>query len=609
MMATCGVLIGLLLAAPVEAEKPVGKLLSPSAEKFYAKRCATCHDVATGRTPPRSALAFVPPAVIDRALSSGSMKPMAAGMSAEEIHDLAVHLSGLPDRPPQADPPACPSQSERTVQTLADEDPTGWPSTSRDDENTRYQPFPGLSREDVPKLQLAWTLGIPGGASGPPIISAGRLFISSGSGRILALDAHKGCTLWSVTHNRIVRTLALGSTQETSAGPLLFFADDLGRAHAIDAVTGKSRWTSQVEEHPLNRATAAPKIHGGRVYVAMSSIEDPLTHDPSYACCTSRGSVTALDTNTGKILWKQHTVSKAPVLVAGVAGTASARHGPAGGSVYTPVAIDTRRGAVYASTAEAYTADESPGAYSVIAFDMKTGDRLWEKQFLPGPEVREKACVGLDETDCRNLFSMGTSVVVHRSSGSDGSKDLLVVGQKWGFVYALDPNREGEVVWKRRVARGGALGGVMYGLADDGDALYIPVSDLYVEPPHRPGDLVALDPIDGKVRWRARQPEPVCSWGNDESCVGAQSAAPTVIPGVVFASAWDGFIRAHSSETGELIWEFDTGRTFDAINGKAKGGQIAAYPTQVVDGHVYVTSGASSQARPGNALLVFEVAN
>lgn len=608
-MATCGVLIGLRLAAPVEAEKPVGKLLSPSAEKFYAKRCATCHDVATGRTPPRSALAFVPPAVIDRALSSGSMKPMAAGMSAEEIHDLAVHLSGLPDRPPQADPPACPSQSERTVQTLADEDPTGWPSTSRDDENTRYQPFPGLSREDVPKLQLAWTLGIPGGASGPPIISAGRLFISSGSGRILALDAQKGCTLWSVTHNRIVRTLALGSTQETSAGPLLFFADDLGRAHAIDAVTGKSRWTSQVEEHPLNRATAAPKIHGGRVYVAMSSIEDPLTHDPSYACCTSRGSVTALDTNTGKILWKQHTVSKAPVLVAGVAGTASARHGPAGGSVYTPVAIDTRRGAVYASTAEAYTADESPGAYSVIAFDMKTGDRLWEKQFLPGPEVREKACVGLDETDCRNLFSMGTSVVIHRSSGSDGSKDLLVVGQKWGFVYALDPNREGEVVWKRRVARGGALGGVMYGLADDGDALYIPVSDLYVEPPHRPGDLVALDPIDGKVRWRARQPEPVCSWGNDESCVGAQSAAPTVIPGVVFASAWDGFIRAHSSETGELIWEFDTGRTFDAINGKAKGGQIAAYPTQVVDGHVYVTSGASSQARPGNALLVFEVAN
>jgi polyvinyl alcohol dehydrogenase (cytochrome) len=99
----------------------------------------------------------------------------------------------------------------------------------------------------------------------------------------------------------------------------------------------------------------------------------------------------------------------------------------------------------------------------------------------------------------------------------------------------------------------------------------------------------------------------VCSWGIDASCVGAQSAAPTAIPGVVFASAWDGFVRAHSSQTGELIWQFDTGRSFEAINGKAQGGQIAAYPIQVVEGRVYVTSGASSQAHPGNALLVFEV--
>jgi outer membrane protein assembly factor BamB len=77
---------------------------------------------------------------------------------------------------------------------------------------------------------------------------------------------------------------------------------------------------------------------------------------------------------------------------------------------------------------------------------------------------------------------------------------------------------------------------------------------------------------------------------------------------VVFASAWDGFVRAHSSSDGELLWQFDTGREFPAINGSAQGGQIGAYPIQVVDGAVYVTSGASSQARPGNALLVFRVA-
>ncbi len=598
---------GLLLAAPIDRDEHLGRETSSSDERLYVERCAECHDVATGRTPPRGALAFVPPSVIERALTTGSMKPMAAGLSGEQIHDLAVHLSVLPDRPHQAEPSPCPSDSNRTTWTLGGGDATGWRSTSRDAENSRYQPFPGLSPEDVPKLELAWALGIPGGASGPPVVSGGRLFISSGSGRILALDAVRGCTHWSVAHDRNVRTLALASGLETGAGPLLFFADDLGRAHAIDAITGKSRWITRVEENPLNRATAAPKIYDGRVYVAMSSIEDPLTHDPTYPCCTSRGSVAALDAKTGKLLWKQYTVSTAPTLVAGVEGTSSARHSPAGGSVYTPVAIDAARGAVYASTGEAYTADDSPGAYSVIAFDMKTGARLWERQFFPARDEREKACVGLDQTDCRNLFSMGTSVVVHRSHDGEDEKDLLAVGQKWGFVYGLDPDREGEIVWKRRVARGGALGGVMYGLADDGETLYVPISDLHVELPHRPGDLVALDPDDGTVQWRAKQPHPVCSWGDDESCVGAQSAAPTAIPGVVFASAWDGFVRAHASDTGALLWQFDTGRSFDAINGKAQGGQVAGYPVQVVDGHVYVTSGASSQARPGNALLVFRV--
>ena len=84
-------------------------------------------------------------------------------------------------------------------------------------------------------------------------------------------------------------------------------------------------------------------------------------------------------------------------------------------------------------------------------------------------------------------------------------------------------------------------------------------------------------------------------------------AAPTAIPGVVFTSAWDGFVRAHAVVDGRLLWQFDTGRVFEGVNGSAQGGQIGGYPIQVVDGSVYVTSGASSQGKPGNALLVFRI--
>lgn len=614
---TIGALTAILLVAVVphsvrsaEGGSSRAADLAPEAavnEAVYAARCASCHDAPTGRTPSRTALLFVTPAIIARTLTKGTMGPMAEGLSKEEIRALAVHLSALPDRPPQSSPARCAGRGEASLTAPVEADPDGWPATGRDGTNGRYAPRPGLAAKDVSRLELLWTLGIPGGASGSPVIADDRLYISSGAGEILALDAKTGCMLWTFRHDRIVRTLTLAESSETGGVPLLVFADDVGKAHTLDAATGERRWVTQVEEHPLNRATAAPAVAGGRVFVPMSSIEDPLTHDPRHACCTSRGSITALDAQTGKILWKQYTVEKTPVEVAPASDEGPARSSPAGGSIYTPLTVDARRGVIYASTAEAYTDEDAKGAYSVIALDMKTGARVWERQFLPRLEDRARVCAEVGDTDCRNVFSMGTSVTLHSGGKSEGGRDLLVVGQKWGFVYALDPDRDGEIVWKRRVAKGGDMGGIMYGIADDGAALYVPVSDIYARPPERPGDLVALAPADGRVLWRARQPDPVCSWGADESCVGAQSAAPTVIPGVVFATAWDGFVRAHSTATGALLWHFDTGREFEAINGVALGGQIAAYPIQVVDGLLYVTSGASSQARPGNALLVFGV--
>lgn len=575
--------------------------LSPEAlasEAVYAERCATCHDAGLGRTPSRTALLFVTPRIIEQALTRGAMAPMAEGLAPEEIHALAVHLSALPDRPPVPAPGAC--DEAISAPKVA----SGWPSTSLDAENTRFQRTAGIAEKDVARLELAWALAIPGGASGSPVIHEDVLYVASGDGRILALNAATGCRYWEHTHGRIVRTLTVAPSSSTGGAALVVFADDMGFAYALDARTGRLRWRTAVEAHPLNRATGAPAVHGGRVFVTMSSIEDPLTHDPSHACCTSRGSVTAIDALSGEIAWKQFTVSRAPRQVAAATGSSPARFGPAGGSIYTPLAVDAKRGLLYASTAEAYTEDDVAGAYSVLALDLETGARRWERQFLPEPDSRAEVCEAIGDTDCRNVFSMGTSVLIHR-----GERDRLLVGQKWGFVYALDPDADGAVLWSRRVARGGDMGGVMYGLATDGDRVYVPISDLDARPPDRPGDLVALSPANGEVVWRARQPEAVCSWGNDSSCVGAQSAAPTAIPGIVFATAWDGFVRAHAADSGAIVWQFDTGREFPAINGTAQGGQIAAYPVQVVEGRVYVTSGASSQARPGNALLVFRVAN
>jgi len=258
-------------------------------EEIYTHRCSSCHDAATGRTPSRTALMFVPPRFIARRLTDGSMKPMAAGLSSGEIGRLAAYLSALPDRPPLLSPKRCEWSADRASARKVDTGSGDWPLTSRDGANTRFQPHPGLTKAEIPRLELVWSLAIPGGASGSPVVVDGRLYVSSGAGEILALDAKEGCTLWTFEHGGIVRTLTIGDSSASGGRALVLFADDAGMAFALDAATGDFRWATQVEDHPLNRATGAPGVHDGRVFVTMSSIEDPLTHDPSHTCCTSRG--------------------------------------------------------------------------------------------------------------------------------------------------------------------------------------------------------------------------------------------------------------------------------------------------------------------------------
>jgi polyvinyl alcohol dehydrogenase (cytochrome) len=81
-----------------------------------------------------------------------------------------------------------------------------------------------------------------------------------------------------------------------------------------------------------------------------------------------------------------------------------------------------------------------------------------------------------------------------------------------------------------------------------------------------------------------------------------------VIPGVVFSGSNDGAIRAYSAKDGSILWEYDTNRSFETVNGvPAKGASIMgpSGPT-VVGGMVFVNSGyGTTGGRPGNVLLAF----
>jgi len=123
----------------------------------------------------------------------------------------------------------------------------------------------------------------------------------------------------------------------------------------------------------------------------------------------------------------------------------------------------------------------------------------------------------------------------------------------------------------------------------------------------KPGGLHAVSLATGTAAWTAPPPPVACAAGR--GCTAAQSAALTVIPGVVFSGSFDGALRAYSTTTGDVIWSFDTNKTFTAVNGVgAAGASIGGPGPAIAGGMLFVNSGYGSfLGRPGNVLLGFGV--
>lgn len=585
-----------------------------AAEALYQKNCAQCHDSPTGRIPPRASMRYRSAEGVYQALITGAMSPMTKDLSDDEIKSLVKLLTWKEPRP-VADPRErlCVKKSKPLI--VASDD---WASTHGSIEGRRSRDLPGVTADSLNQLKLKWAYAYPGSAAGPVTIAGDALFLA-GNGFVVALNADKGCVNWAYPVNsRTVRAVTVTPSshadKQSGSSPtaIALFGDDANTVYALDATTGKALWQTSLEAHVLGRITAAPTVHDGIVYVPLSTMEDPLTHDKSYYCCSARGGIAALDLETGKQLWmKQHITAPLTLLDDSSAKGESvgARHGedhfkqgPAGASTYTPLTIDVKRGLVYASTAEEYGFTGAPGPYSVIAYDFKTGDRQWQQSLLPTPAERNRIC-GSRETDCRNMFSSGTSVLIHPLSKD---KDILVVGQKSGVVHALDPDDDGRLLWSNKIAEGGDLGGIMYGLASDAEKIYVPVADVDSPKGLFTGSLVAIDAASGIVVWRAAAPKPACNW-DSKHCVGGQVAAVTAVSDMVFTGFWDGYLRIYAADDGRLLKEIDTAVDYDAVNGVASGGQVSGYPVSVGKNALYVTSGASSIMKSGNALLVYSL--
>jgi polyvinyl alcohol dehydrogenase (cytochrome) len=599
------VVAALLLAACATEEQKLG-------ETVYRERCAGCHDAFESRAPTQAALRQMPVARILRAMDFGVMMSVTYSLDRPQREAVAKYL-GVPDedRAPAATT-YCP---DRTV-VIAEPASGDWNGWSPDAANTRYQPSPGLTAEQVPRLKPKWVFGFDGDVNSfaPPAVLGKNLFAGSAGGLVRALDAATGCVKWHFQADGPVRTAIAVSPIEGSNRHAAMFGDQTGWFYALEAESGSLLWKKKPEEHESTKLTGSPAVHNGLVYVPAASWEESRPQNPDYVCCTFRGSVTAFRIASGEQVWKSYAIAEEPRATGAKMRDGRPEWGPSGAGIWSAPTIDAKRGVLYATTGNSYTL-AAPSSDAVLAFDLNTGQMVWAKQVTPN-DVFNMVCNSTRECPGED-FDFGSSAILVNSGG----RELLLAGQKSGVVYALDPDKQGEIVWQARVGTGGVNGGVQWGMAVEGGNVYASVSDVgrqrvenksKFDPAPNPvdptvgGGLTALRIADGSKTWFA--PPPVCE-PDREQCSPAQPAAATAIPGVVFQGAVDGRLRAYSARDGSVLWEFDTAHAWETVNGvKANGGAIDGAGPVVAGGMLFIHSGyARNGGRGGNVLIALGV--
>jgi polyvinyl alcohol dehydrogenase (cytochrome) len=583
---------------------------------IYDRTCAACHNnPEQTRAPSLVSLRIMRRPTVEYALTVGYMRTQAKNLSADERAQVMDWLAlGQPDNSAWVEQARCRGASARISASARSTAPT-WGVNLH---NTRMQTAAeaGLRKEDFANLELAWAAAFPQTPTmrSQPVVVGNTVFVvASDAGRMYALDTATGCTKWQYESPTPLRSSI--SYGEISRGrPVIVAGDAAGFVVAVDALTGRQVWRSDVRLHEANRITGTPVIFRGRVYAPLSATEINHAVDEAYECCKAQGAVIALDLATGRKIWTGRTMDEARPTQRSRVGTQM--WGPSGAPIWNTPAIDEKRNVLYVGTGEQNSIPFVETTDAIVAFDLTTGERKWVFQATARDLwhyacPRGANCFGADQGVTLDHDFGGSVVIAQRPDG----RDILISGQKSAAVWALDPDNGGRLIWTRRLSRGGANGGIHWGIAADGTRVYVPINDNAAPSAEYPVAGVALHALNietGEVEW-TRRGEGDCSGDRRARYAGCQtrfgfSPAPLVVDGAVIQGSVDGILRVFDAATGAPIWSFDTMRTFTTVNGvEGRGGAIDSSPYVAANGMLYVVSGYSRFGeQPGNVLLAFK---
>jgi polyvinyl alcohol dehydrogenase (cytochrome) len=584
---------------PDDSTKWIGK-------QAFLATCQTCHkDTINSLVPGQSILSTMSPRAILAALDNGKMRQQGAGLTPRQRQAVAEWLTNRGIRPL-----AFPQSAYTHFSIPGSNQPiahySGW-GGNKEGTGFRTAAQAGISVANLGTLKLQWAFAFPDGTitRSKPAVVGDWLIVGGQFGDLFAINKYSGKIGWHFTASAAIRGAI--AVVPTANSLIAYFADFSTNVYAIDVRTGKLLWNKRAGFEQQSATTGSVAVSGGKVFVPITSLEVASAVNGNFDCCTSSGALVALDAANGNEVWR-HRVITQPATQSGKKKNGKPFYGPAGAPVWCSPTIDEKRGLVYIGTGENYTYPATNTSDAIQAIDMRTGRLVWNFQ-ATRDDAYNAACpyfLNCPEKPGPDLdFGMAPILV----KGTDGN-DLLLAGQKAAVVYALSPG-SGRLIWKTRVGKGGALGGIHWGMATDGKQVYaanadnLLVLDQADSSQHPAPGLFALDIHSGKIVWRTAPP----AGPPDRRWLAANSAAPAVIPGIVFAGALDGHIRAYATGDGKILWDFNTAKEFESTNGiKGKGGSIDGPAPVISDGMLFVNSGYGMFGQiDGNLLLAFSV--
>jgi quinohemoprotein ethanol dehydrogenase len=326
-------------------------------------------------------------------------------------------------------------------------EPGQWFTGGRDAQGTYYSPLDQINAGNVTNLGFAWEyrLGTYRGLEATPVVVDGVLYSSGNLGLVYALDAQTGKKIWTFDPQIKLQSIRYACCDIVNRGVavrngLVFVGSLDGRLFALDAATGKPKWSADtIVDHKLpHTLTGAPQLTKDLVVIGNSGAD--------MNAGAVRGYVSAYDQKTGAFRWRFYTVpdvsEKNPTPELAAAEKTWDPHRRAGifggGTVWDGTAYDPDLNLVYFGTGNAAPYEKSSRgrggdnlyAASIVALHADTGRMAWYYQTVPG-----------DVWDYDNVQKF---ILADLTIGGKPRK-VIMQAPKDGYFYVID-RATGEVI-------------------------------------------------------------------------------------------------------------------------------------------------------------------